>query len=150
MSLADLDEVVGIENVSFPTPWKREHFLHEMKRNPHAWCVVLESRDSVVAYAATWILVDVEFVADIARAAAVAAVRPDLRGRGIGRRFLARILEEARKKGCKRACLEVRPSNRSARKMYENLGFRETDMRRGYYSDTGEDALVLTADLSTA
>ena len=59
-------------------------------------------------------------------------------------------LYEARKKGCKRACLEVRPSNRSARKMYENLGFRETDMRRGYYSDTGEDALVLTADLSTA
>ena len=143
MSLADLDEVVGIENVSFPTPWKREHFLHEMKRNPHAWCVVLESRDSVVAYAATWILVDEVHVNEI-------AVRPDLRGRGIGRRFLARILEEARKKGCKRACLEVRPSNRSARKMYENLGFRETDMRRGYYSDTGEDALVLTADLSTA
>jgi ribosomal-protein-alanine N-acetyltransferase len=141
MSLADLDEVVGIENVSFPTPWKREHFLHEMKRNPHAWCVVLESRDSVVAYAATWILVDEVHVNEI-------AVRPDLRGRGVGRRFLARILEEARKMGCKRACLEVRPSNRSARKMYENLGFRETDLRRGYYSDTGEDALVLTADLS--
>jgi ribosomal-protein-alanine N-acetyltransferase len=73
------------------------------------------------------------------------AVAPAVRRRGIGRRILEHCLDDARARGIEIATLEVRVSNDPAIALYEKLGFRPVAMRRGYYSDTGEDALVMMA-----
>ncbi len=72
------------------------------------------------------------------------AVHPAWRGRGIGAELLRRALQEARKRHIVQCCLEVRRSNAAARALYAGAGFAETGLRRGYYADTGEDAIVMT------
>jgi len=75
------------------------------------------------------------------------AVRPDRRRRGLARNLLGGILEEARQRHLRQVVLEVRPSNTEARTLYESFGFRVVGRRRGYYYDTGEDALVMEIPL---
>jgi ribosomal-protein-alanine N-acetyltransferase len=75
------------------------------------------------------------------------AVRPASRGEGVGRLLLGTLLARQRALGARRAFLEVRPGNTEARRLYAGLGFREVGRRRGYYVDTGEDALLLEARL---
>ena len=76
------------------------------------------------------------------------AVRPDLRGKGLGRTLLVFALQKAALAGFTRAVLEVRPSNAPALALYERLGFTLCGRRKGYYTDTGEDALVLESALT--
>lgn len=137
---SDLPEILDIERVSFPTPWQRSHFLHELRGNPFGWNVVMEAAGRILAYVSAWIVEDEIQINDI-------AVRPDRRGEGIGTRFLALVLRGAAERGCRRATLEVRPSNHKARKLYAGAGFRQVGRRRGYYEDTDEDALILEATL---
>jgi ribosomal-protein-alanine N-acetyltransferase len=136
MTESDLDQILPIERDSFPAPWTRENFLHELRRNPHAWNVVVCEGVEIVGYAAMWILEDELHINEI-------AVRADRRRQGTGTRLMERILKEAVERGCRWASLEVRPSNVAARKLYENLGFRVAGHRHAYYRDTGEDGLVL-------
>jgi ribosomal-protein-alanine N-acetyltransferase len=71
------------------------------------------------------------------------AVAAELRGRGLGSRLLRFCLDEARRRGAVRAVLEVRSGNAAARALYKSCGFAQAGLRRGYYADSGEDALVL-------
>lgn len=77
------------------------------------------------------------------------AVDPELRGRGIGKLLLGALLREMAGKGIERAYLEVRPSNTPARALYGSFGFVTAGLRRGYYPDNGEDALILCLDLGS-
>lgn len=142
MEECDLDQVLAIEQESFPTPWSRENFLFEIRSNPFARNLVIRLERQVLAYTCVWILGGELKINNIAVDAA-------WRGRGLGASLLARVLENARARGCAHAELEVRPSNRIARRLYERYGFREARRRKGYYQDTQEDAIVMTASLTS-
>jgi [ribosomal protein S18]-alanine N-acetyltransferase len=144
----DLDAVLEIERASFKTPWSRQAFLHELERNRVAglWVAraertgAAEATSPVVGYLCLWVVADEVHVTNL-------AVDPARRGEGIGRRLLGTLLAYHRAGGARRAFLEVRPDNAWARRLYHGLGFQEVGRRRGYYVDTGEDALLLEARL---
>ena len=136
MQSQDLDEVLAIERASFSMPWSRGAFLYELEENRVARCYVVRDATRVVGYICLWEVADEMHVTNI-------AVHPEARRRGIGRLLLTSILAEARRQGTRIVLLEVRPSNIEARGLYESFGFRVVGRRRGYYYDTGEDALVM-------
>ena len=140
MRPADLDQVVAIERLSFTMPWSRGAFLYEMEQNQVARCYVVREGGRVVGYVCLWEVADEMHITNI-------AVHPEERRRGIGRAMLGGVLDEARQRGLRLVVLEVRPSNVEARALYESFGFRVVGRRRGYYYDTGEDALVMQAAL---
>jgi ribosomal-protein-alanine N-acetyltransferase len=136
----DLDEVVTIERASFGMPWSRGAFLYEIEQNRVARCWVLRDDDRVAAYLCLWEIGDELHVTNI-------AVHPGMRRRGLARRLLGAILEDGRARRLRAVTLEVRPTNDEARALYESFGFRVVGRRRGYYYDTGEDALIMESDL---
>ena len=136
----DLDEVLEIERASFTMPWSRGAFLYEMERNRVARCWVTREDRSVVGYLCLWEIVDEVHITNV-------AVHPSHRRRGVGRSMLTGVIEDARRRAIRVVALEVRPSNFEARMLYEAFGFRVVGRRRGYYWDTGEDALVMETDL---
>lgn len=148
MRRADLEAVLEIERASFHTPWSRQAFVHELQRNRVAGLWVARGGGSgdpddavaVRGYLCLWVVADEVHVTNL-------AVHPAWRGKGIGRFLLGTLLAHHRAQGARRAFLEVRPGNVEARRLYESLGFREIGRRRGYYVDTGEDALLLEAQL---
>jgi ribosomal-protein-alanine N-acetyltransferase len=140
MRPGDLDEVVAIERASFGMPWSRGAFLYEIEQNRVARCWVLREDDQVAAYLCLWEIGDELHVTNI-------AVHPGQRRRGLARRLLGAILEDARSRRIRSVTLEVRPTNDEARTLYESFGFRVVGRRRGYYYDTGEDALIMESDL---
>jgi len=140
MRPGDLDEVVTIERASFGMPWSRGAFLYEIEQNRVARCWVLREDDRIAAYLCLWEIADELHVTNI-------AVHPALRRRGLARRLLGAILEDGRSRRLRAVTLEVRPTNDEARTLYESFGFRVVGRRRGYYYDTGEDALIMESDL---
>ena len=137
----DLDEVLAIERASFSMPWSRGAFLYEMQQNRVARCLVARDEGMRVAgYLCLWEVSDEIHITNV-------AVRPDSRRQGIARSLLGTVLDDARARRFKLVVLEVRPSNRHAVTLYESFGFRVVGRRRGYYYDTGEDALVMEAVL---
>jgi [ribosomal protein S18]-alanine N-acetyltransferase len=136
----DLDEVVTIERASFGMPWSRGAFLYEIEQNRVARCWVLRHDERIVAYLCLWEIGDELHVTNI-------AVHPGSRRQGLARRLLGAILDDGRARGLRAVTLEVRPTNDEARTLYESFGFRVVGRRRGYYYDTGEDALIMESDL---
>ena len=133
----DLPEVLAIEQATFPIPWTHESFLHEIERNPFACNRIVRSRQgSVVGYASAWMVDSEVRINNI-------AVGEQFRGLGYGEVLLRSLLELGKTLGCVVATLEVRPSNTTAISLYTKLGFRESGRRKGYYTDTREDALVM-------
>lgn len=141
MTVADLPSVLAIECAAFATPWTEANFRHEIEGNPLAWNLVARRQGRVVAFACTYIVSDELMINDL-------AVDASQRRLGLGRALLRHLADGARVRGCRRATLEVRLGNGPARALYENFGFRVVGRRPGYYADTGEDALLLTATLS--
>lgn len=132
-----LDAVCAIERLCFTTPWTRPLFEAELKRPETCHWRVLQAPDgSVAAYGGFWKAVDEAHFTNI-------AVHPQRQRRGLGRQLLAALLDLARAQGCLSATLEVRPSNLAARALYESEGFTAAAIRPNYYSDDGEDALLL-------
>lgn len=142
MRAEDLDEVLAIERVSFSMPWSRGAFLYEMQQNRVARCWVMRDGPRVVGYLCLWEVSDEVHITNL-------AVHPPERRRGIARALLGNVLEKARRQHLRIVVLEVRPSNQEARRLYESFGFQVIGRRRGYYYDTGEDALVMEARLET-
>ena len=140
MTLDDLDEVLAIERVSFQTPWSRGAFRYELTQNRVAHSVVMRSGRDLVGYLCLWEIGHEIHITNL-------AVRPDFRRRGVARALLGAMLDDGRRRGVELAFLEVRPTNIEALALYESLGFRMIGRRKGYYFDTGEDALVMEARL---
>ncbi len=141
MRPSDLLSVVAIEEATFPAPWTLQSFLHEIEDNPLACNRVIRSeKGEVQAYVNAW-LVDGEVrINNI-------AVRSGSRRRGLGEALVQNLLDLGRRSGCSRATLEVRPSNHPAVALYRKLGFQVVGRRKGYYSDSQEDALVMRIEL---
>src|SRR5262245_63082033 len=141
LRMEEIAEVAEIENLSFPTPWSLSSFRHEMTENPYATLFgVRLVRGPLVGFGCVW-AIDQELKINNL------AIHPRWRGRGIGGRLLQALLEFGAGEGCVEATLEVRPSNAPALRMYTRAGFRVIGRRRGYCSDTHEDALVMFCPL---
>lgn len=139
ISPQDLDEIVAIENVSFPSPWPKRIFEREIGAL-NSYKRVIRFSGSVVAYIVTWTIYDEVHILNI-------AVHPDFRKIGLGEMLLRDCLDFSCDRGLKLAVLEVRTSNNSAIKLYEKIGFKTLRVRKKYYSDTGEDAFVMMYEL---
>ena len=141
MRPGDLDEVLAIERASFTMPWSRGAFLYEIEQNRVARCLVVREDGIIVGYMCVWEIADEVHVTNI-------AVHPAYRRRGIARNLLHGLVANARARELRMIVLEVRPSNHQAIALYESFNFRVTGRRRGYYYDTGEDALVMEMRLA--
>ncbi|WP_037914137.1 ribosomal protein S18-alanine N-acetyltransferase [Sulfobacillus thermosulfidooxidans] len=139
MYMADLDAVMGIESHSFPTPWSRNAFQTELLENTFATYLVVEFHGKVVAYGGMWIILDEAHVTNV-------AVHPDYRGHHLGEAIMMGLIERAKRAGVVRMTLEVRRSNLVAQNLYNKLGFVQLGVRRGYYTDTREDAFIMWKD----
>ncbi|MCP2597545.1 ribosomal protein S18-alanine N-acetyltransferase [Candidatus Aminicenantes bacterium AC-335-B20] len=138
----DVDEVVEIEKLSFSTPWSRFAFLSEIYNQPISSPFIIEdSRDNrIIGYVIYWVIGDEAHINNI-------ALHPEYRGKGIGEFVLRKIIELIKKAGAKSVSLEVRPSNIPARKLYRKLGFQLKAIRKDYYINPKEDALILVKNL---
>ena len=135
MTRDDADAVAALEAKCFAMPWSREDFWRET-RNELAEYIVGEMNGQVVAYAGAWISFDQAEVMHV-------AVAPEIRGQGVGTLLFGALIEAVKRRGAKSITLEVRPSNTTAIKLYENFGLRSVGRRKGYYLDNGEDALIM-------
>lgn len=139
MRLEDIPAVHAIESASFPTPWPPYAFRGELETNRMAHYLVVRAGERLVAYAGIWLMVDEAHVTTF-------AVLPVYRRRGIGGRLLFELMELAASVGATVVTLEVRLGNAAARRLYQQFGFRPVGVRPRYYSDDGEDALIMTTE----
>lgn len=136
MRAEDIARVMEIERESFATPWPGDAYRREIRENRTACYLVARREEGVVGYAGMWVILEEAHVTTI-------AVDFRFRGRGIGERLLVALIEEARSRGARWVTLEVRRSNRVAQSLYRKYGFHEVHVRRRYYSDNGEDAVIM-------
>ena len=130
-----IDDVARIEEASFSTPWPRLSFASELD-NDFAFYIVALYRGQVIGYAGMWLILNEAHVTNV-------AVHPDYRRHGVGRLLMQELIWKAVLLGATSMTLEVRAFNEVARQLYSTLGFRQEGRRRGYYTDTGEDALIM-------
>lgn len=134
----DVKRVAELEKICFRTPWSYNSLLGELS-NDVAYYVVAVDGDLVVGYAGAWIMFDEEHMTNI-------AVDPDYRGQGIARRMILHLMKEGMRRGAERMTLEVRENNHTAQRLYASLDFAYAGTRKHYYTDTGENALILWND----
>jgi ribosomal-protein-alanine N-acetyltransferase len=134
---SDLDAVLAIEAESFSSPWTREMYLAELENVGVSFCYLARADSGdILGFCSFWRVLDELHINNL-------AVAPPYRRRGIGTGLLTHVLNEGAKLGAHRATLEVRRSNDVARHLYERLGFATAGVRRAYYTNPVEDALVL-------
>jgi ribosomal-protein-alanine N-acetyltransferase len=140
---SDLDALLAIENQSFTSPWPRQHFHGEFNQ-PYSFTLLARLAntpgDEIAGYIIYWLVIDELHILNI-------AVHPCYRRQGIARGLIREVMRLAKNKETRTAWLEVRPSNTQALSLYQSLGFQTAMTRKRYYSDTGEDALILTCSL---
>jgi ribosomal-protein-alanine N-acetyltransferase len=174
MTLADIPRVVEIEKLAYPSTWPASSYRKELQDNPLAHYIVerdtkmpieaggdspsdsgrrpfplsLLARPSaplppeianIVGFAGLWLMVDEAHVTTI-------ATHPDYRHRGLGELLLTALIDIAYDIGARQVTLEARVSNTIAQNLYRKYGFREAGIRRRYYSDNQEDALIMWTD----
>ncbi|MCL6487751.1 ribosomal protein S18-alanine N-acetyltransferase [Alicyclobacillus mali (ex Roth et al. 2021)] len=140
MMLKDLDDVMRVETRSFTAPWSRQAFVGELVENRLARYVVAEYDGRVVGYAGFWMIMDEGHITNI-------AVDPDFRGLKLGERLLEAIMSMCMALGGRKMTLEVRITNHVAQNLYRKYGFERVGVRKGYYTDNNEDALIMWVDL---
>jgi [ribosomal protein S18]-alanine N-acetyltransferase len=136
MDLSHVDDVVVIENLSFKTPWTRDAFISEITRNKCAKYRIILRDGRVVAYGGMWLMLDEAHITNI-------AVHPEFRGIGLGDVIMEDIIKMAAEGGVHSMTLEVRVNNIAAINLYRKFGFEDIAIRKGYYQDTGEDAIIM-------
>lgn len=139
MGAEDIPAVHAIESASFPTPWPPYAFRQELETNRMARYLVVRAGERVIAYAGIWLMVDEAHVTTF-------AVLPAYRRRGVGGLLLSELMAMSAAIGAVVVTLEVRLGNVAARQLYQRFGFRPVGVRPRYYSDNGEDALIMTTE----
>ena len=140
MRVADLDQVMAIERVSFRSPDSAKVFLEEMQRDWAHVDVVRDPERRVVAFSNYWVVADEVHVLNL-------ATHPGERRSGHASRLLAQIIDVGRERKCRFVTLEVRRSNAGALRLYRRFGFRAVGVRPNYYAEDQEDAIVMLLDL---
>lgn len=140
MVMDDLEAIMEIERASFSTPWSLQAFVAELKDNEYAQYRCLELDGLVIGYMGLWFILDEGHITNI-------AISPNYRGQRWGEFLMRSFIEEMVEQGIERMTLEVRVSNDLAQDLYKRMGFTVAGVRKGYYADTGEDALIMWAEL---
>lgn len=141
MTYGDIDAVLAVEEASFKSPWSREAFENEMTINQFAKYLLLEVDGTIAGYCGLWLVMDEAHITNV-------AVVPELRGRKLGEKLMVKVMDMLRDEGVTMMTLEVRVSNHIAQSLYEKLHFSRGGIRKNYYSDNGEDALVMWVKLN--
>lgn len=141
MCFDDIPVVCAIEQEAFSTPWSPGAFRNELSNNQFAHYMIMDIGGEVAGYGGLWLIMDEAHITNV-------AVRDTYRGRKLGERLLIELMRTAGFLGAQRMTLEVRPSNTRALCLYGKLGFYSVGVRKGYYTDNQEDALIMWAELT--
>lgn len=140
MEVDDIPQVQLVEHKCFTTPWSRSIFVSEITRNDNALYVVAIVGERIVGYAGIWVILDEGHITNI-------GVDPSFQRQGIGQGLMDEITKYAVIRGVVRMTLEVRVSNVRAQALYTKLGFVPSGIRKEYYHDDKEDALIMWREL---
>lgn len=135
MTIDDVEYVAELDRVCFPTPWSVSAYITET-HNPAGFYIVAREDEKIVGFAGEWLVMDEAHITTI-------GVDPQYRRHGIGESMLVCLLEAAIARGAKRVSLEVRRYNNAAQTLYKKYMFEEMAIRKGYYTNNNEDALVM-------
>ncbi|MBQ9833048.1 MAG: ribosomal protein S18-alanine N-acetyltransferase [Clostridia bacterium] len=135
MHSCDIDAVAELEKQCFRSPWSKESLEGELK-NKVAHYLVMTLDDCVIGYAGMWVMFNEAHITNI-------GISPLHRGKGLGKRLMLAIMAYALTFSASEMTLEVRDSNTIAQNMYFSLSFECAGIRKRYYSDTNEDAMIL-------
>lgn len=135
----DVPQVTAIDREAFPTLWPPANYERELKNGLAHYIVACDEGGNIMGFAGIWMLVDEAHITNI-------AVREKHRRQGIGEELLIGIIELSIKLGAKLITLEVRASNAEAQKLYGKYGFVRVGLRRGYYTDNREDAVLMSIE----
>lgn len=168
MTLADVPAVAALEKMIFSMPWSAHAFEYELRYNPMAYFSVVRLKNpnagqgeqdspkgqrentsevsperQILGYGGFWLILDEAHICTL-------AVHPNWRRRGIGELLLTHLIDQAMKLHAAVLTLEVRVSNLAAQRLYQKYGFVAAGLRKRYYSDNNEDALIMTTQLITS
>ena len=138
MTAEDIPFVASIDQRCYPMPWQTSTYATELS-NPCATYLVARVGGRIVGYAGMWVIMDEAHITTL-------AVDPEHRGRGHAARLLLALIDRAIQSGAGRSTLEVRQGNRVARHLYRKFGFADTAVRKCYYTDNQENAIVMWAE----
>ena len=140
MTPDDVETVHAIELATFPTPWTLDSFHYEMRENQYAHYLVAEDEEGIIGFCGMWLVIDAAQITNV-------AVVERMRGQKIGEALMKEAMRVAREANMDVMSLEVRVTNVVAQNLYRKLGFQDGGIRKGYYTDNGEDALVMWVNL---
>ena len=142
MEPRDLHAVIALDQLSFTLPWPESAFIFEIEKNPASRCWVAEipgDASVIVGMIVVWLIMDEIHIATL-------AIDPTQRRQRVGQRLLAFTLADGIENGGIKSFLEVRTGNIAARALYRKFGYEEVGVRKKYYSDNGEDAILMNLD----
>lgn len=145
MTLDDIDEVLEIEQRSFPTPWSKRLFLKELHSEFSKIFLAksnLLGKQKVLGYISIWLVSKEVHILNL-------ACHPDFRRSGVATSLIEHSLSFSFQIGARRAFLDVRETNHAALFLYKKYGFKPIGIRKGYYSDTQEDAIVMVLEMES-
>jgi [ribosomal protein S18]-alanine N-acetyltransferase len=140
MELSDIIRVLDVERASFATPWTTDIFYQELIDNKHAHYFVMDLDGIIVGYIGIWIVIDDAQITNV-------AILPNYRGNKLGEKLFGYAVQYAVEMGVKRLSLEVRESNYPAQGLYKKFGLVSGGIRKNYYTDNQEDAIVMWVNL---
>lgn len=140
MQEKDLPRIMEIEHACFPAPWALQSFVSELRDNEYARYFCLEYKGKVIGYMGLWFILEEGHITNV-------AIVPEYQGKRRGEFLMRSVIELMAKEGMERMTLEVRTTNETAQRLYQRLGFLTAGVRKGYYSDNREDALIMWLDI---
>ncbi|MDL4841950.1 ribosomal protein S18-alanine N-acetyltransferase [Aquibacillus rhizosphaerae] len=140
MTVMDIDRVAQIEATSFSIPWTKDIYYKELTENPYAFYFVVEKDGLICGFCGLWVVIDEAQITNI-------AIDPNYRGKKYGKALFQYVINQAIALGSARLSLEVRVSNLVAQNLYKNYGLVPGGIRKNYYTDNNEDALVMWVNL---
>ena len=135
MKASNLNDVLNVSSLSLKESWSRESLEKELS-NPLAKYMVAEVNNKVVGFAGLWAICNEGHITNI-------SVHPNYRGQGIGSKLVESLIENSSSWYINSLTLEVRASNKIAQNLYKKYGFKEEDMRKHYYQDNNEAAIIM-------
>lgn len=136
MTTEHIDDIMMVERLSFTIPWSKNAFIQELTENKFSLYISALLDGNAVGYAGMWKIFDEGHITNI-------AVHPEFRKIGIGSRLLEKLINISREMKIEKLTLEVRKSNVAAKNLYLKYGFKEEGIRKNYYADNGEDAIIM-------
>ncbi|MCP3028827.1 ribosomal protein S18-alanine N-acetyltransferase [Halobacillus sp. A5] len=138
---SDVEQVMVVEKATFAVPWNEDTFRSEVNgENPYSNYYVIEEDGHVFGYCGVWLIIDEAHVTNI-------AIHPDYRGKKYGEQLFRYSFEQVIEMGAIQLSLEVRVSNTAAQHLYRKFGLVPGGIRKNYYTDDGEDAVVMWVGL---